>query len=92
MEINFTRELQAVNQIRVIRPFRSSSYYLYIFLLFIAGLLVVSDPTASQNVDTITGDYSYYSYAISTGKIYGQNEGLVASIGFHTNSNFAGKV
>ena len=54
--------------------------------------MVASSPTAPQTDDMSMDEFSYYSYAISTGKIYGQTEGLVVSIGFHTNSNFAGKV
>lgn len=63
------------------------------YLGFIAGRLVASRSIATDEMDDISmDDYYYYSYAISTGKIYGQTEGLVASVGFHTNSNFAGKV
>lgn len=42
---------------------------------------------------TLSGDVGLYSYAIATGRVLANGgDGVVVSIGFHQNSQFAGKV
>lgn len=56
------------------------------------GRLIASTGPGESVVDKLSGDIAFFAFAIATGKIYNRTEGLVASIGFHQNSKFAGKV
>ncbi|KAK4002779.1 hypothetical protein OUZ56_004581 [Daphnia magna] len=57
-----------------------------------AGRLIASTGPDESNPDLLSGDLAFYAYAIAAGNVLNKREGLVASIGFHQNSRFSGKV